>query len=181
MELKDWALIIGIVAVILAGVVLFGGSIDLSQLQDHKAEVLVERLPQEIEGFELRESHARVDPIFDGEMYSSMVAFEPSAGGAFAGVLARVGAMLYRFKSPDHVEPALAILSLGNTLSSFELGGHRMFKYADAVAGQVTVFWAQGASLVQILAIGAGAAGAVELSAVEGAALQVMKAVIAAQ
>lgn len=176
MNLQTWALVLGVVAAVLAGVVLFGGYIGPATAPPPETAIVV--LPETVFGFELQESLPQVDPIFEGEQFSSLVAFAPSGDSPFENVVSRIGVMLYRFDNAINVEPALAILSLGNPLKEVIFQGHTLLKYADEKSGQVTLFLSADNSLVQILAVGSSDGN---ISAVENAALQMMNGLLQAQ
>ena len=177
MALKDWALIFGIVAVVLAGVLLFGGG---SGLMPPESDLEITLLPQTIDGFALQEYLKRVEPVLPGEQYSSVAFFIPLEGSMFAQTADRMGIMLYHFDSPENVPPALGLVALGNELKSVKVDGVVVQTYVDEDAGQVNAYWAQGAALVQIL-MAANLTQGADFPAVEKAALRVMAQVIRAQ
>ncbi len=177
MSLKDWALIFGVVAVALAGILLFGGGIGRT-MPDPDLEISL--LPQTIDGFALQEYLERVEPVLPGEQYSSVAFFIPADNSTLPQAVDRLGIMLYHFDAPESVIPALNLVALGNELESVKANGFVVQKYVDENAGQINVYWAQGAALVQILMAADLNPGA-DFSVVEKAALRVMIQVIRAQ
>lgn len=178
MNLQTWAVALGIIVVVLAGVLFFGGYIGPSTAPPAQTETAIVVLPETVFGFELQESLPQVDPIFEGEQFSSLVAFAPSDGSPFENVVLRVGIMLYHFDNAAHVEPALAILSLGNPLERVIFLGHTLLKYVDEKSAQVTLFLSADNSLVQILAVGPSDG---DIFAVGNAALQMVNGILQAQ
>lgn len=177
MSLKDWALIFGIVAVVLAGVLLFGG---IPGPQGPDSGLTVSTLPRSIAGFTLQEYLERVEPVLPGEQYSAVAFFTPADRSSVDPAVERLGIMLYHFDSPENVTPALNLVSLGNVLQALQVDEVVVKTYMDEAAGQVNVFWAQGTALVQIL-IAADANKVSDFSSVQQTALDVMSQVIRAQ
>lgn len=211
MDIKTIALILGIAAMILGGIVLFGTMNDVSSVETPviestntdptetssttttttEVETIAERtfdpdlrlmaLPQEVAGFDLKESLERVDPIFPGEQYSSLVSFAPNEDISFVDEVSRVGVMLYHFDDGAQIEGALAILSLGNTLTEFNFLGFTMMEHLDEETGQLNIFWQQGPELLQILAVPPQGADSFDTDAIQAAALMVISAIAEAQ
>jgi len=179
MSTQTWALVLGVVAVVLSGFILLSGH--LGTENPPKTDFLLSELPDEVAGFDLQENLPRIDPLLEGERYSSLVSFVPAQGALFEGKVGHIGVMLYHFESEAWVEPALAIVSLGNALRSFPFRGHTLLKYVDETTGQITLFFPHKAALLQILAVPPTQAGDSNLADVEAAALQLMDAVIQSQ
>lgn len=176
-NIKDLALIFGIAAVLVASVLLLWVRPDLSKIELPNPDLEVSALPRTLEGFTLQEYLERVEPVLPGERFSSVAFFLPEEG-KHPQVL-RLGMMLYHFQTSNDVASGLNLVALGNTLEPLRLSGYRVFEHRDPEAGQVNLYWPQGASLVQILA--ASATGGTDLEATARAAAEVMVQVIAAQ
>ncbi len=179
-NLKLWALILGLVAVLVSGAVLFTTmsvrSTNATRVE--RAEPAGEiALPETVPGMVQQESLPQVDPLFEGETYSTHASYAPEAGSTFAARVARVGAAAYHFESSGKIESALQVLSLGNPLESMDFRGQTVLKTEDPAAGQVVLFWDRGSALVQVLAVGVSGE-AFDMSAIRAAGLTVLEAVI---
>lgn len=179
-NLKLWALVLGLVAVLVSGVVLFTtmsvrSTTGVRVEQAEPAATIA--LPATVPGMVQRESLPQVDPLFEGETYSTHASYVPEAGSAFASQVSRVGAAAYHFDSPGRIESALQVLSLGNPLTSLEFRGQTVLTAEEPAAGQANLFWTRGSALVQVLAVGAPGE-AFDMGAIRAAGLTVLEAVI---
>ncbi len=127
MNIKDLALVFAIAAVAVASVLLFLGQPNFSRIELPDPDLEVTALPRALDGFAVQEYLERVEPVLPGERYSAVAFFLPEAG-RHAGV-ARLGAMLYFFESPEAVAPGPALGALGNALEPLRLGGHRVHEH----------------------------------------------------
>jgi len=180
-NLKLWALVLGLVAVLVSGLVLFSTlSLDATtatRVEEGARDAVEIALPDAVPGMVQQESLPKVDPLFEGETYSRHASYAPEAGSTFSSQVARVGAAAYHFDSPDGIEPALQVLSLGNPLESMAFQGETVLLTEDPISGQVLLFWTRNSALVQVLAVGAADDG-FDMGAIRAAGLTVLEAVI---
>jgi hypothetical protein len=78
-----------------------------------------------------------VEPIFDGERYSTLVSFAPLPGGEFAGKVERMGVTAYLFQSQKKAEAAERVLldSTGASAEEIKVDGQTGFSYAAVGEG----------------------------------------------
>ncbi|MGQ9477091.1 MAG: hypothetical protein ACUVRH_01140 [Candidatus Bipolaricaulia bacterium] len=109
-----------------------------------------ELLPQELAGFQLVGQFDYIEPIFEGERYSSLVSFAPAEGAEFAGKVERMGITAYRFKSQGEARAATEVLldSMGLGTEEIELDGQLAFAY-DGL-GQAGLIWRIGPIIYQV-------------------------------
>jgi len=213
MDLKTIALILGIAAMLLGGIVFFGSLNDFSSIETptevsqpnetsapittttteietttetipeptYDPDLRLEVLSKDLLGFEVLNEVERLDPIFDGEQYSTLITFSPTETSPFFGEVFRVTSMLYYFDEPDQIEIALAIVSLGNTLTSFDFLGYTMMQYIDEDARQINIFWSQGSELLQVFSTSPNENEEVDYDALHAAALVLITSIINAQ
>ncbi len=212
MDLKTIALILGIAAMLLGGIVFFSSLNDFSSIgtpteiekpveptsnttitteietntetipePTYNPDLRLKVLADEVIGFEMLSQVERLDPIFDGEQYSTLNTFSPTETSPFFGEVFRLTSMLYFFDEPDQIEIALAIVSLGNTLTSFDYLGYTMMQYIDEDARQINIFWSQGSELLQVFSTSPNENEEVDYDALQAAALVLITSIINAQ
>lgn len=134
-----------------------------------------ELLPQELVGFELVNRFDHVEPIFEGERYSTLVSFAPLAGAEFAGKVERMGITAYLFKDRKRAEAAERVLidSTGPGAEGVEVDGQAGFAYGSAGEGapaSAGLIWQTGPVIYQIF-VTAPDGGEPDLEALKRAAL----------
>jgi hypothetical protein len=194
MDIKTLALIFAVVAVAIAGFLLFQTQTLLSEVSTavsaipepgastssttSQSELILSELPETVQDFERSEFLPRVEPLLSGEEYSSLARYVPLEGTEFDGVVAGVGVMLYRFIGEEYVMPGLSVFSLGNDLGSFSFQGQEILWYYDEVTAQSVYFMIVGMDMVQVLS-GARHKDDPNPEAMEAAALIVLSTLLA--
>ncbi|MCR4404598.1 MAG: hypothetical protein NUW06_04885 [Candidatus Acetothermia bacterium] len=140
-----------------------------------------ELLPAELAGFELVNRFDHVEPIFDGERYSSLVSFAPLAGVEFAGKVERMGITAYLFKDRKKAEAAEQVLldSTGPGAEEVEIDGQAGFAYTSGpgAAAAAGLIWQIGPVIYQVFVTAPGE-GEPDLEALNRAALNAAQAVL---
>lgn len=109
-------------------------------------------LPQELPGFELVDRFDYIEPIFEGERYSSLVSFAPLEGAEFAGKVERMGITAYLFKDRKRAEAAERVLldSVGAGTEEVELDGQGQLAFTYGGPGQAGLIWRRGPVIYQV-------------------------------
>jgi hypothetical protein len=114
-----------------------------------------ELLPGEIAGFQSVNRFDHVEPIFEGERYSTLVSFAPLAGGEFSGKVERMGITAYLYQNRQKAQAAEQVLldSTGTGAEEIELDGQSGFAYAvvgQGGANSAGLIWQSGPVIYQI-------------------------------
>jgi hypothetical protein len=176
-EMNNWV----IVAVVL-GAALLATALVIAMVGGSAVRLPEELLPSELAGFELVSRFDHVEPIFDGERYSTLVSFAPLPGGEFAGKVERMGVTAYLFQSQKKAEAAERVLldSTGASAEEIKVDGQTGFSYAAVGAGAAAsagLIWQEGPVIYQVF-VTAPDEGEPDLEALKRAALGAAQAVL---
>ncbi|HIC95545.1 TPA: hypothetical protein EYP12_02825 [Candidatus Bipolaricaulota bacterium] len=145
--MNTWVILAVVVGALVLATVLVIGMMGGPGLGTHLPEEL---LPQEIAGFELVNRFDYVEPIFEGERYSTLVSFAPLEGMEFAGKVERMGITAYLFKDRGRAEAAKRMLldSVGPGTGEVDLDGRPVIAYGGP--GQAGLIWQMGPIIYQV-------------------------------
>lgn len=160
------------VALFVALVVLHSNAPPSSEVQGTKNEALI---PQEIEGFSV-ERIDRVDPIFDGELFSVHASFAPKADSSFQGLVENLGITLFILENPraaDEIKPLLLMGDSGEQI----LEGVHLQSFSNPDARLAGLLWQDGVKLYYVLVAGIDS-GDLNMTALQQAAQAAAKAIL---
>jgi hypothetical protein len=136
-------------------------------------------IPSEIEGFTLKLIE-RVDPVFEGELFSVMGVFVPKAGSPFEGSVESLGIHVFQLSDPqaaEEIEPVL-LMSMGEeiTISESLIAGVTVRSITNEKLRLAGVLWQEGQQLYYVLV--SGAADATDVDLLSQAALVAAEAIL---
>jgi len=137
-------------------------------------------IPSKIEGFQLLQIE-RVEPQFEGELFSVHASFTPTADSPFADLIESLGVSVFQLATPlaaDQILPLLALSEPTEVNVEVDERQRTLQVFVDEEVGLAGALWREETRVYYVLIAGKGGAPEGEL---QEATLTVAKAVLRRQ